>query len=184
MNAYEDAESIAFARDKVSRGFRPFEYERFAQVVSHLAGSVPNLFKTKLAKLLWLSDLYYYTQNGVSITGLAYSRLPYGPAPDQYHLLLGFLESDGVITLAPHEFESYGGDVVAVKKDPGIGELDDEEIQALDRVIAMYGRLSGKELSDRSHRELSWQERSDGDNLPYSEASSVKMVQALTGSDQ
>ena len=142
VNAYENAEDIAFSRDKVSRGFRPFEYGRFAQTVAHLAVSVPDLFKTKLAKLLWLSDFYYYAQSGVSITGLAYSRLPYGPAPDQYQLLLGFLESDGVITLTPHEFESYGGDTVAVREDPGISELDDAEVKALDRVITEYGHLS------------------------------------------
>lgn len=183
VNAYENAEGIAFSRDKVSRGFRPFEYRRFAQVVGHIAVSVPNLFKTKLAKLLWLCDFYYCAQSGVSITGLAYSRLPYGPAPDQYQLLLGFLESDGVITLTPHEFESYGGDTVAVKEDPGISELDDEETEAIDRVIAQYGHLSSKELSDRSHLEPSWRDRPDGEDLPYSEASSVKMVQVLVSSD-
>jgi len=152
VKAYEDAEGVAFSRDQVSRGFRPFEYRRFAQVVARFAISVPNLFKTKLAKLLWLCDFYYYTKNGESITGLVYFRLPYGPAPDQYNLLLGFLESDGLISFAPHEFESYGGDT------------------------------SSKELSDRSHLESVWRDRPDGDRLPYSEALSVKMIQALLGS--
>ena len=53
--------------------------------------------KTKLAKLLWLSDFCHYAKHGESITGLVYCRLPYGPTPDQYYLLLGFLESDGLI---------------------------------------------------------------------------------------
>jgi hypothetical protein len=43
--------------------------------------------------------------------------------------------------------------------------------------------LSSKDLSDRSHRESLWQDRCDGDDLPYSEASPVKMVQALMGLD-
>ena len=183
VNAYVTADGIAYSRDKNSRGFHPFEYGRFAQVVAHLTVSVPDLFKTKLAKLLWLSDFYYYALSGTSITGLAYSRLPYGPAPDQFQLLLGFLESNGVITLTPHEFGSYGGETVALRENPGISELDDQELRSLNRVIAEYGGLSSKELSEKSHRESVWKDRIDGDNLPYSEASSVKMVQALLAQD-
>lgn len=171
-------------RDRASRGLRPFEFKRFAQVVAYIARFVPNLFKTKPAKLLWLSDFCYYALRGVSITGLAYSRLPYGPAPDQYQLLLGFLESGGIITLTPHEFESYSGETVVLRNDPGISELDDEELRVLDRVIAEYGGLSCKELSDRSHQEPLWKDRADGDLLPYCKASSVRMVRALVNEEK
>ena len=183
VNAYVAARDIAYSRDKASGGFRQFEYGRLAQVVSHVAATVPDLFKTKLAKLLWLSDFYYYTWHGVSITGLAYSRLPYGPAPDQYHLLLGFLESTGVITLTPQESGPYVGDTVSLREEQGTSEFEAQELEALDRVIAEYGHLSSKELSDRSHRESLWTRRNNGDALPYSEAPSVQMVQALVASD-
>lgn len=179
MNAYEKTEHIAYVKDKISRGSRPFEYDHYAQAVAYFAGSVPSLFKTKLAKLLWLSDFYHHALYRVSITGLTYSRLPYGPAPDQFQLMLGFLDSNKVITLTPHEFRTYEGETVVLRDDPGLSKLNDEEINCLDRVISVYGGMSSKKLSELSHREPIWKSRSDGDILPYSEAQSVEMIRTL-----
>lgn len=179
IHAYESAEEIAYSRDKASRGFQQFEFIRFAQIVGCIARSGKDLFKTKLAKLLWLSDFCSYALNGASMTGLVYCRLPYGPAPDQFQLLLGLLEARGIVTLEPYEFNSYSGETVLLREDPGTSELGGEELEILDRVISKYGRMSSAELSQRSHKETLWNNHVDGDSLPYLEAHGVKMVQAL-----
>ena len=84
-----------------------------------------------------------------------------------------------MIALTPHDFGLYGGETVSPTENPGISDLDVQELKALDRVIAEYGHLSSKELSDRSHRESLWMSRNDGDTLPYSDAPSARMIQAL-----
>ena len=45
------------------------------------ARECPGLFKTKLAKLLWLADFACFYQNLLSLTVLAYARAPHGLMP-------------------------------------------------------------------------------------------------------
>jgi putative zinc finger/helix-turn-helix YgiT family protein len=184
VQAYEKVEEVAYYQDKALRGFQQFEFLRFAQVVGYLARTVKGLFKTKLAKLLWLSDFCSYALNGVSLTGLVYCRLPHGPAPDQFQLLLGLLESGEMMALQSHDFASYSGETVFVKNDPGTSELDRNDLAILDRVIDKYGGMTSADLSERSHQEPLWKERDDGCLLPYSEAHDVRMVQTLMAEER
>ena len=61
----------------IENGFKRFDFEKFYGVVLYFANRCPNLLKVKLLKLLNYSDMLFYKENGVSITGLQYIHLPY-----------------------------------------------------------------------------------------------------------
>lgn len=54
---YEQIESIAYSVNPLSRGFTTFSFRKSGDIVAWIAGKTGGLYKTKLAKLLWLADL-------------------------------------------------------------------------------------------------------------------------------
>ena len=180
IKTFEKEESLAYTRDPGERGCRAFMFERVANVISLLASLVNDLYQTKLAKLLWISDFASYLEYGRSLTGLAYARLPYGPAPERFRMLLALMEESGKIVLDSRESDEYAGEVVRLcdVARPN-SELDTNETQLLRRVADVYGGFSSKKLSEMFHREPIWKTRTNGSLLPYSEAASVTMVTRL-----
>lgn len=61
-------------------------------------GKIP---KTKLAKLLYLSDFAWFYNTHESMSGLEYRKIEHGPVPDYYFRLLAELEGDHKISIEP-----------------------------------------------------------------------------------
>lgn len=156
VRSLEDWVRVSPGRDDRETGFRDFSIERFAQLVLWLAESAPGLFKTKLAKLLWLCDFLHFRRHAVGITGLAYARLPHGPVPDGFSFWLLELERRHLVSLRPEEHGEFEGEIIEPP--------------------ARVGGLSGAQLSDLSHREAVWRSRRNGDVIPYTEADRLDLL--------
>ncbi len=74
-------------------GFKGFDYEKLCAMVLFFAHKSAGLLKTKLMKLFNYSDMIFYKENGLSISGLKYAHLPYGPVPDNFDMILGKMKS-------------------------------------------------------------------------------------------
>lgn len=61
------------------------------------------VLKTKLMKLLWYADFLMFKNEGKSISGISYVRLPYGPVPKSHDLLLGTMQSINAIRITEEE---------------------------------------------------------------------------------
>lgn len=166
--------------DPARSGFRTFSLERFGRalqaILSLLGGEA---FKTRLAKLLWLSDFLHFAENTVSITGAVYARLPYGPAPHHFPAILASLEELGMIESRSQEVGDYVGDVIRALNVPVEWPFDPREYATIERVVGRYGHLSGSALSALSHRESAWAERRDGDVIPYPAALDMQVIREL-----
>lgn len=158
-------------------GFRELDLDRFTHAVTWFAARIDQLPKTKLAKLLWLADFKHFREHGVSITGCAYARLPFGPVPDRFQLLLGLAVESGAIVVEEELFGEYVGDVVrpAGSRDES-ASLDPEELATLTFALENFGRCSARELSELSHREDVWSKRANGELIPYDEAQHVRAL--------
>ena len=172
----ETGVAMAAVRRPDLHGRQEFSLERLGAVVMYFSARTTRLYKTKLAKLLWLADFAHFREQGASITGLAYARLPHGPVPDDYGLLLGALEKVGAIRLQP---QGESGEVVSAQQEADVKVLTDSEREVLDRVSARFGEVTGAYLSRRSHREAIWQHRADGDLLPYDEAGGIRLLKGV-----
>ena len=180
IRAFQNEEVLAHSRNPESRGFRAFDFGKTKQVVLFFATRLPNLFETKLAKLLWVADFANYLESGKSMTGLAYARLPHGPAPHRFSVLLALMEDSGAIMREHRESDTYAGTVILPwETSLSFDELSSDEVQLLERVIKKYGRFSGGRLSRMSHLESIWADRTDGSLLPYSDACTAAMARGL-----
>ncbi len=182
IEQYEDVEVFAYKKDPKARGFREFRFNRLYQMILKFAKKTQGLYKTKLAKLLFIADFAHFLRYNKSLTGLVYHRLPYGPVPDRYQTLLGLLEESGIIELIPQEHNTWSGEIIVPGKKAkraSLGVLTTDEIETLEKVIKKYGNLTSKKLSDLSHEEQLWETRATGEILPYEEAGCVKLVRQL-----
>ena len=78
-------------------GFKGFDYEKLCAMVLFFAHKSSELLKTKLMKLLNYSDMIFYKENGISMSGLKYVHFPYGPVPENFDILLRKMAADHIV---------------------------------------------------------------------------------------
>ena len=77
-----------------------FKREKYKQMLFFFLRLFKNgVQKTKLAKLLYLSDFAYFYENLQSMSGLKYRKIDYGPVPDDYFYLIEELSGAGEIKI-------------------------------------------------------------------------------------
>lgn len=168
---------IDWENSNIDHGFRSFDFNRLESIVLWFSNMIrQDLFKTRLAKLLWLSDFLHFRRERLSLTGLAYVRAPYGPIPDNYPLLLNLLVIDGVIAL--DEIDEFGSRKAVIEPLKPVEDtvFTTSELKTLKIILKLFGKKSAGELTSDSHKEMAWLERLDGTVIPYSEADSVAML--------
>ncbi|WP_324667992.1 type II TA system antitoxin MqsA family protein [Geochorda subterranea] len=175
----ERAISVDYRRRPELHGLRAFDLGRVEQLIVYLARRCPAPFKTKIAKLLWLADFGHFRLQRVSITGLAYARCPYGPAPDHFASVMAALEELGTVRVVEGVAGPYQGEVVEALEEESLEEFTEAERRTIDWVVARFGRMAAAELSRLSHEEPAWAERTDGELIPYAEADGIRMLDGL-----
>ena len=165
------SEYLCIKPDQYS-GFKAFDFDKFMEMVSYYAGHLKgNLYKTKLFKMLWYGDMYFFKEYTVSMSGMNYVHFQYGPVPREYSFLLGLMEKMGVITITEVENPYGSGDVIVAREDyKPSGSLTEEEKCVLDRVIERFGAMSAAEISEQSHKEKGYMETANMDLISYTYA--------------
>lgn len=147
-----------FARPNQYNGYRTPSLEKAAQMVLYFAHEMPDLFKTKLNKLLFYADFLHFSRRGQSISGMEYRAIEFGPVPADYDKLLVRLSEDGQIALKEQSISDtdFTGEVVLATKPLELGILGPEEQAILQEITHRFAGLSAKKLVDISHREPGW----------------------------
>ena len=156
-------------------GFKGFDYEKLCAMVLFFAHKSAGLLKTKLMKLLNYSDMIFYKENGVSISGLKYAHLPYGPVPDNFDMILGKMAADHIAHVEVFYDGSYENHQVIPECDVPEGILSDEEIEVLTRIYEKFKNFGSAEISNYSHRETGYNATKTGQIISYSYAVDINL---------
>lgn len=159
----------------IDNGFKSFDYEKFAAMVLFFASKGTDLLKTKLMKLLNYSDMIFYQENSVSISGLRYVHLPYGPVPEKFDVLLGKLEADKIAHIEVEFDGIYERHKVLPDEYDFNGILTNEEIAVLERVYQKFIGFGSVEISNYSHKEKGYSLTSQGEIISYSYAADIEL---------
>lgn len=161
--AMDDALRRAFAEDAPSSnpytGNRRLSLERIKLVLQEFSARLGRKLLIKgdrllyAAKYLWYADMIAFRELGQSMTGATYARLPQGPQLNNYSDLL---------------------DLVRNADDSVAEPLAEHEIRIIARISMTFP--TNPSIYNASHRETIWQERKDGELLPYSDAVGVKSI--------
>ena len=155
--------------------FKSFYYDTFCAMVLFFAHKNVELLKTKLMKLLNYSDMIFYKENGISISGLKYAHLPYGPVPDHFEMLLGKMAEDHIAHINILYDGAYEKHQVVPEQDIPEGGLTDLELNVLERVYEKFKDFGSSDISDYSHKEKGYQSTKEGEIISYAYAKDIKL---------
>ena len=131
------------------------------------------VFKTPINKLAFYADFLNFKTATVSLTGMAYRKVNYGPVPTDYGSLLDWMEGAGILVC--HEVEFQNGNT-GYRYEPGPEadsvktEFSEHEERVLEHVACELGRMTPGAISDRSHKESAWQDAEPREIISYQKA--------------
>lgn len=146
-------------------GFRHFNFELFKNVALFL------IHKTQTS-LIYLNKLHFYIDflhfkfTGMSLTGMRYVPLKYGPCPDQYKLLYDMLISKGY--LKKKNAYSY-----VLLQRPDLSIFDDKEIKTLKTMESLYKEYGKEKIFELSHEEKGFDQTDECSFIDYKYAKDI-----------
>lgn len=147
------------------------QYEKYKQMIlavlqaasTYRDGKVP---KTKLAKLIYLTDFAWYYDKLESMSGMQYFRRAFGPVPDPYFRALDELEGEGKIII------DHKGDTLLV----GLGEgmatkkltfLEADEKVLIKKITQKWQSARTQEIVNFTHGQLPYKLCASDEVIPY-----------------
>lgn len=147
-----------------------FHKEKFKQVLHYLifkCGSLENVGKTVLFKLLYFSDFDYYELYEEKLTGELYRKLEHGPAPSHFDDAMRELEAEGKIETTVVAFGTFDQQKFLPVKKPSLDLLTANELQVIENDIAKYCSMNATQISAFSHRDIPYKATAEGDIIDY-----------------
>ena len=96
------ADMFGISLEEMKTGLKP-NYIKYKQMIlAFLRSDVAvngKITKTKLAKLLYLSDFAWFYKHLESMSGMSYRKIQYGPVPDNYFRAIDELFEDGLVNI-------------------------------------------------------------------------------------
>jgi len=125
--------------------------------------------KKKLAKLLYFADFDYYEKYENHLTGDEYRAQPMGPLPIHMAKVVSKLEQAKKIKIRYEKLEGVENkcEVYEAVKKSDLSVFSKQEKAMLDRVIKIYGGLSGGQLENLSHQEAPYTGTDLGKTIMY-----------------
>lgn len=125
--------------------------------------------KKKAYKLLYFLDFDFYEAYDRPFTGETYTALPMGPAPRYFDGIAEELQKEGLIEIVKSKTQPYHENDTVIFSPKKIikSHFSGEEQKMLDRVVKVYGNLTGKDLENLSHEQAPYAAVSLYDVIPY-----------------
>lgn len=156
-------------------GFKGFDYEKLCAMVLFFAHKNSELLKTKLMKLLNYSDMIFYKENGISMSGLKYAHLPYGPVPENFDMLLGKMSADHIAHIEILYDNGYEKHQVIPECEIPEEIFSDEELAVLERIYVKFKDFGSVDISNYSHKENGYCASKKGEIISYSYAKDIQL---------
>jgi putative zinc finger/helix-turn-helix YgiT family protein len=139
------------------------------EMIAYFAG-LPDMYVTKLAKLMFYADFLHYREHTTSITGLAYAHAPWGPIPDKYDRVRADAIENSLVAIEERFYADRPVEVLRAQRSATLSVFSESEVSILKIVAQRLSRKSSKALSDMSHMETAWTTTANGERIPYETA--------------
>lgn len=122
------------------------------------------LTKTKLAKLVYLADFTWFYKKRVSMSGMSYRRIEYGPVPDEYFRVIDELFGGNYIQITP------SGTALMINLNESQApknRLSSEQIALIKDIASAWKDKNTREIVDFTHSQKPWASCKPGELVPY-----------------
>lgn len=133
------------------------------------------VLKTKLNKLLFYADFKHFKEYTVSITGVHYVHLDYGPVPDNYEFYTAELLERNELKIEEVFFGNNSGYNYISDIEPDYTIFSDSELKVLTEVKEYFKSYGSKDIKEFSHKEKAYKETVSGENISYLYSSNLQI---------
>ena len=157
MGEFEKLSSmLGVSFEEIESGESP-NYEKYKQMILLFLRMGKNIKKTKLAKLIYLSDFAWFYSHLQSMSGMQYRKLTYGPVPDSYFRALDELENEGKITI-DRQFDG-GKEMMVISesesnKNQHLGAISKDEKDLMSKIYDKWKNKKTAEIVNFTHTQL------------------------------
>lgn len=148
-------------------GYVSFDLKKFTNMVLFFVNRIPRLSMTKLNKLMFYADFKYFGLHTISMSGVPYARLDYGPVPDNYKLLYGAIEEAGMIRTEEMGNETMTWEYYVPENQTLVDSFTPKELRVLNDTLQRFSKFSANQISKKSHSERGWLENKTGQKISY-----------------
>lgn len=160
-----------FEEPSDSNGFTNLDIDKLEAIISYIAEDVSNLFKVKLMKMLWYSDVLAYIKNGCTMTGLVYRHETMGALPVGHYSLMN-LENLNIQEEVSYNYNTMLH--IYPSEDIDYSILTDSDKEILNKVISKFKTFKAKDIVDYMHEEKAYKETAAGAIIPFSLARDIR----------
>lgn len=148
-------------------GNQKFDIGKFTETVLIFLNNGGPTYKTKLLKLLFYADFLFFKSFDKSITGTVYTKLPFGPVPEDYITLVTFLSKNKYVEIEVVEFPNgQEGERLKLLEIPSMKRHAPDEVDVIHHVWETFKDYTAGQLSEYSHKETAYLRTQD--NMPIS----------------
>lgn len=156
----------------ILNGFRKLNLLKLYNAV--LFFSRDGILKSKLNKLLFYADFKHFKEYTLSITGLQYVHLPYGPVPDNYSMYYAALFSKRLVEFIEESYPNgYVGELIKAVSEPDLNIFSPSELRIMASVTEDFKEYTASQIREFSHKEKGYQQTSDSEVISYAYANEL-----------
>jgi Protein of unknown function (DUF4065) len=145
---------------------REHRFRELILYVSQRCENDPTFSAVKLNKILFYADFEAFAFYGKPITGMAYQKLPQGPAAKAMKRILGEMQRDNLVRVEPQKVHGYDRERVVPIRPPAPGIFSTEEIDIVEKHVRLFWNMTAKAVSDYSHG-MAWKLANENELIPY-----------------
>lgn len=149
-----------------ANGYVTLNEDKVVAIVWYLAKNISNLYKIKLAKLLWYIDMLSFKCHKKSITGMVYLHKQMGALPVGDVALLTLEHISVEEEPCETSFEDVRYHFIPLDE-PDLNVLSIQEIDIINEVIKKFKRYSTKEIVEYMHKECAYINTSMNEELLF-----------------
>lgn len=155
-------------------GFTEIDIDKLINIITILSDKGIN--KTKLLKELFYIDFLSYKNKSCSITGLEYTKLPYGPVVDDFEKIFDTLTINNIIDYNIKYNNNYEEHIIKSKVKPNFNIFRKEELDIINKIQEYFKDFNVKEIEEYSHKENAYIKTKLGDKISYEYAFDINLL--------
>jgi len=145
-------------------------YEKYKEMILAFLRIAKGITKTKLAKLIYLSDFAWFYNNLKSMSGMQYRKIKYGPVPDVYFRAIDELEDEGKIVIDRKAVD--GKQMLIINESDSnrrqkLNTLSDKETGLIKKIYERWKTKKTAEMVNFTHNQLPYLMADDEEIISY-----------------
>lgn len=158
----------------VFNGYGYKNIRKLFEMVRNIVRIHGEIFPTKLNKLMYYTDFYHYRKSGISISGLQYRALNFGPVPDHYATIYDNTPGLDKRLIEAHDMVST---LLTCEIEEDCEILSTAEKESIDFVVEKLRPLTVAQIIEASHEETGWLTNAESRAfIPYDAAFDLKLL--------